>query len=68
MLFKDYNVWFHVSNSLTKNDMIVRSDVDIWMYGMAFFESGLLDGNKKVNHLMLNSFNSGCLQAASCAV
>ena len=36
----DYNVWYHVKNTLTQNILVIGNDTDIWVYGMALFESG----------------------------
>ena len=43
----DYNVWYHVKNTLTQNILVIGNDTDIWVYGMALFESGQL-GNKQI--------------------
>ena len=43
----DYNIWYHAKNTLSQNIMIVGNDTDIWVYGMALFESGQL-GNKQI--------------------
>ena len=43
----DYNVWYHCMSSLSHNILIIGSDTDIWVYGMAFVECGWL-GNKQV--------------------
>ena len=43
----DYNVWYHCIQSLSNNVIIVGSDTDLWVYGMAFKESGWLR-NKQV--------------------
>ena len=42
----DYNIWYHVKNTLSQNIWIIGNDTDIWVYGMVLFESGQL-GNKK---------------------
>ena len=43
----DYNIWYHVKNTLSQNILIVGNDTDIWVYGMALFEGGQL-GNKQI--------------------
>ena len=43
----DYNLWYHCITSTSNNIIIVGSDTDIWVYGMALKESGWL-GNKLV--------------------
>ena len=43
----DYNIWYHVKNTLTQNILVIGNDTDIWVYGMALFESGQL-GNKQI--------------------
>ena len=42
-----YNVWYHCLSSLSSNIVILGSDTDIWVYGMAFMGCGWL-GNKTV--------------------
>ena len=42
----DYNVWYHCMSSISSN-IILGSDTDIWVYGMAFMGCGWL-GNKTV--------------------
>ena len=43
----DYNVWYHCMSSISSNIIILGSDTDIWVYGMAFMGCGWL-GNKTV--------------------
>ena len=43
----DYNVWYHCMSSLSSNIVILGSDTDIWVYGMAYKGCGWL-GNKTV--------------------
>ena len=51
----DYNVWFHVRNSLTQTILITGSDTDIWVYGMALFETGLLGEKQIVVERVINA-------------
>ena len=41
----DYNIWYHVTNTVFKNILIIGNDTVIWVYEMALFLSGQL-GNK----------------------
>ena len=43
----DYNVWYHCMSSLSSNIIVLGSDTDIWVYGMAFMGCRWL-GNKTV--------------------
>ncbi len=40
----DYNVWLHAISSLSRNILVIGSDTDIWVYGMALKEAGWLHG------------------------
>ena len=41
----DYNLWYHCMASTGSNIIILGSDTDIWVYGMAIMGCGWL-GNK----------------------
>ena len=43
----DYNVWYHCIHSMSNNVVVVGSDTDIWVYGVALLESGWL-GDKQI--------------------
>ena len=43
----DYNVWFHCMMSCSRNVIVLGSDTDIWVYGMALLECGWME-NKDV--------------------
>ena len=43
----DYNLWYHCMASTCSNVIILGSDTDIWVYGMALVGCGWL-GNKTV--------------------
>ena len=43
----DYNVWYHCMMSTCRQLVILGSDTDIWVYGMAFMDCGWLE-NKEV--------------------
>ena len=38
----DYNVWYHCMSSLSSNIVILGSDTDIWVYGMAYKGCGVV--------------------------
>ena len=38
----DYNLWYHCMSSTSSNIIILGSDTDIWVYGMAFKDCGWL--------------------------
>ena len=44
----DYNVWYHCMLSTSSHIIVLGSDTDIWVYGMAFLEYGWIN-NKEVH-------------------
>ena len=63
----DYNVWYHCMSSLSSNIIILGSDTDIWVYGMAYMGCGWL-GNKTVYVERAIGSEYVCLNAISEAV
>ena len=43
----DYNLWFHCMASTSSKLVLLGSDTDIWVYGMALMECGWL-GDKSI--------------------
>ena len=45
----DYNVWYHCMMSTSRHIIILGSDTDIWVYGLAFLDCGWI--NNKVVYI-----------------
>ena len=55
----DYNVWYHCMMSTSRNVVILGSDTDIWVYGLAFLECKVVYIEKAIGseYAYLNAFS-----------